>query len=162
MKPILFLSLACLLAFPAHAARRMGEAQVRADANNRPCFTISEGEEKRSGAPNFHAITVTGGGHLLWHMAMPRGRTFPVAFSMCIPYAGRVPALPQTPFAPLEAGKVYIVQIDSRPGKGATAPLRYQARFCLARRPDGGSTVVQIGADMRPGRNLYGCLPGPA
>lgn len=162
MKPVLSFCLACLLVLPAHGARRVGEAQVRADANNRPCFTISEREEKRSGAPNFQAITVTGGGHLLWHMTMPRGRTFPVAYSMCIPYAGRVPALPQTPFAPLEAGKVYIVQIDSRPGKGATGPLRYQARFCLARRPGGGSTVRQIGADVRPGRNLYGCLPGPA
>src|SRR5690606_16639048 len=73
----LLLCLAVLLAFPAQAARRVGEAQVRAGANDVPCFTISQREERRAGAPDFHAVTVTeegGGKGVLWRMAMPRER----------------------------------------------------------------------------------------
>jgi len=124
------LLLASLL-LPAQAARRIGEAQVRADANGQPCFTISEREEKRSGTPDFQAITVSEGTRLLWHMTMPRDRTFPVSFSMCIPYGGRVTALPQTPAAALGEGKMYSVQLDARPGKGPAMPLRYRASFCV-------------------------------
>jgi hypothetical protein len=160
MKPLLTLCLACLIVLPAQAARRVGEAEVRAGANGVPCFTISQREEARGGAPDFGSISVTASQERLpvWRMTMPRERTFPVAYSMCIPYAGRVPALPQAPALPLESGKVYTVQIDARPGKGAAMPLRYQARFCLARRPDGGTVVRHIGANDQPGRFMYGCL----
>jgi hypothetical protein len=130
MKLILTLFLASLL-LPAQAARRIGEAQVRADANGQPCFTISESDEKRSGTPDFQAITVSEGARVLWHMTMPRDRTFPVNFSMCIPYGGRVTALPQTPAAALAEGKTYSVQLEARPGKSPAMPLRYQANFCL-------------------------------
>lgn len=133
MKRTLTLScLACLLLLPAEATRRVGEAQVRMDANGLPCFTISEGEERRSGTPDFQAITVSAGEHTLWRMAMLRERTFPLNFSMCIPYGGRVPALPQTPATPLENRIVYSVRIETRPGSSAAAPLRYGAQFCLA------------------------------
>ena len=119
------------LLLPAQAARRIGEAEVRAGANGQPCFTISEREEKRSGTPDFQAITVSKGGRVLWHMAMPPDRTFPVSFSMCIPYGGRVTALPQTPAVTLGEGKAYSVQLDVKPGKNPAAPLRYQTQFCL-------------------------------
>jgi hypothetical protein len=163
MKPLLILCLACLIALPAQAARRVGEAEVRAGANGVPCFTISQREEDRGGTPNFQSITVTGdaGKLAMWRMAMPGERTFPVAHSMCVPYAGRVPALPQAPALPLESGKVYTVQIDARPGKGGAMPLRYQARFCLARRPAGGTLVHHIGANDRAGSAMYGCLAPP-
>ena len=163
MKHLLTLCLACLIVFPAQAARRVGEAEVRAGANGVPCFTISLREEERGGTPNFQSVTVTDsvGKPAMWRMAMPRERTFPVAHSMCIPYAGRVPALPQAPALPLENGKVYTVQIDVRPGKGGTMPLHYQARFCLARRPAGGTVVQHIGANDRAGRFMYGCLAPP-
>ena len=130
MKLIPTLFLASLL-LPAQAARRIGEAQVRADANGQPCFTISEREEKRSGTPDFQSITVSEGGRVLWHMAMPRDRTFPVSFSMCIPYGGRVTALPQTPAAELGEGTRYSVQLEARPGKSPVMPLHYQTSFCL-------------------------------
>lgn len=164
MKPLLILCLACMTVLPAQAARRVGEAEVRAGANGVPCFTISQREEQRGGTPDFDAVTVTDsqGAAAMWRMTMPRGRTFPVASSMCIPYAGRVPALPQTAASPLESGKVYTVQIDARPGKNAAMPLRYQARFCLVRRAAGGSAVHHIGANLRPGRDGYGCRPGPS
>lgn len=160
MKRALTLCLACLTLLPAQAARRVGEAEVRAGANGVPCFTISQREEGRAGTPDFGSISVTAGQDKLpmWRMAMPRERTFPVAWSMCIPYAGRVPALPQAPALPLESGKVYAVQIDARPGKGGATPLRYQARFCLARKPDGATVVRHIGANDQAGRFLYGCL----
>ena len=143
MKLIPTLLLASLL-LPAQAARRIGEAQVRADANGQPCFTISEREEKRSGTPDFQAITVSEGARVLWHMAMPSDRTFPVSVSMCIPYGGRVQALPQTPAAPLEGGFLYTVQVDSRPGGSAAMPQRYHARFCLGRRQSGATVVYQV------------------
>lgn len=139
-----------LLALPAQAARRIGEAQVRDGANGVPCFTISQREEKRGGVPDFQSVTVSeAGGKVLWRMAMPRERTFPVMYSMCIPYGGRVQALPQTPAAMLEAGKSYLVQIDARPGRKASMPLRYQARFCLGR--EGGKLRLQAIGAGQPG-----------
>jgi len=130
MKLIPTLLLLSLL-LPAQATRRIGDAQVRVDANGQPCFTISEREEKRSGTPDFQAVTVSEGTRVLWHMAMPPDRTFPVSFSMCIPYGGRVTALPQTPALDLGEGKMYLVQLEARPGKNPATPLRYQAQFCL-------------------------------
>ena len=157
MKLFLTLCLAGLLTLHAHAAPRVGEAQVRSGKNELPCFTIAEREEQRGGSPDFQAVTVTAGERVLWRMAMPRERTFPLAASMCIPYGGRVQALPQTPAAPLERGIVYNVELEPRPGKNATAPS-YKARFCLTRRPDGSTSVRQIDADQRKGSDLYGCL----
>ena len=152
MKLFLTLCLASLLTLHAEAAPRVGEAQVRSGKNEQPCFTIAEQEERRGDNPDFQAVTVTAGERVLWRMAMPHERTFPLASSMCIPYGGRVQALPQTPAAPLERGIVYSVQLHTRPGKS------YAARFCLERRRDGKPAVRQINANDRPGRDLYGCL----
>jgi hypothetical protein len=151
-------------ALSAAAASRVGDAEVRAGANGEPCFTITEREERRAGPPNFDAVTVTeaGGKHsLMWRMAMPAERTFPVTFSMCIPYAGRVQALPQTAAGDLEQGKVYYVRIDARRPKGSSPGPAYEARFCLARQPDGSVLVHHIGREDHEGRHMYGCLaPG--
>lgn len=158
MKLFLTLCLVGLLTLPAGAARRVGEAQVRTGKNDLPCFTIAEREESRGGSPDFQSVTVTAGERTVWRMTMPRERTFVLAFSMCVPYGGRVQALPQTPAAPLESGVVYSVQLDTRPGRSTTAPLRYAARFCMKRRPDGSTAVRQIAGTDRQGRDLYGCL----
>jgi hypothetical protein len=157
MKLLLILCLASLFTLPVLAARRVGEAQVRPGKNDLPCFTIAEREEKRSGSPDFQSVTVTANQRILWRMSMPRERTFPLAFNMCIPYGGRGPALPQTPAAALESGTVYTVHLDTRPGKGSTEPLRYAARFCLARQADGKTAVHQLGAIERPTRGLPDC-----
>lgn len=149
MKRTLTLCLAGLLLLPVQGARRIGEAQVRTNANGLPCFTISEREEQRSGTPDFQAITVSAGERILWHMAMPPERTFPVSFSMCIPYGGRVPALPQTPSATLDEGKVYAVQLDTRPGKHPVTPLRFQTQFCF-RGPAAGSALSPPVGDSYP------------
>lgn len=142
MKLLPTLLLTVLLAPPAQAARRIGEAEVRTGANGVPCFTISEREEQRGGAPDFQAVTVSdSSGKPMWKMTMPRARTFPVTHSMCIPYAGRVQALPQTPAAVLEAGKVYQVLIKTCKARNAGSPLRYLARFCLA--PEAASVGAQ-------------------
>jgi hypothetical protein len=158
MKLFLTLCLAGLLTLHAQAAPRVGEAQVRSGKNELPCFTIAEREEQRGVSPDFQAVTVTAGERVLWRMAMPRERTFPLASSMCIPYGGRVQALPQTPAAPLEKGVVYGVQLDTRAGKNAAAPLHYMARFCLAQRADGHFDVRQIAENTQRGRFMYGCL----
>jgi hypothetical protein len=164
MKSALAICCCLLLAgFPllAASAGRIGDAQVRAGANGEPCFTIAEREE-RLGTPNFDAVTVTeaaGRRALMWRMAMPADRTFPVTFGMCVPYAGRVPALPQTPAGALEPGKVYYVRIDARRTRGAAIASAYDARFCLARQRDGKVAVHHIGRDDREGRRLFGCLP---
>jgi hypothetical protein len=91
-------------------------------------------------------------------MSMPRDRTFPVTFSMCVPYAGRVPALPQTPAGKLEPGRIYHVRIDARPTRGLSTPPAYDARFCLARQHDGSVIIHHIGRDDHEGRHLYGCV----
>jgi hypothetical protein len=153
-----------LLALAAHGRAqggRVGEAEVRAGANGEPCFTISAREERRGGTPNFEAIAVLdpqARRPLLWRMAMPRERTFPVTFSMCIPYAGRVQALPQTPAARLEPARIYQVRIEPRGARGSMATV-YEARFCLARQHDGSVIVHHIGRDDHEGKRLYGCLP---
>jgi hypothetical protein len=157
MNRTLSLCFAGLLLLPAQAAPRVGEAAVRADANGLPCFTISEREEQRSGTPDFEAITVTEGERVLWHMALPRDRSFPVSFSMCIPYGGRVPALPQTPVGLLGDGKVYTVRVEVRPGRNASIPLRYQTRFCLTEQASGRTRLHQLDADERQGRAARGC-----
>ena len=144
-------------AAPAVAVR-MGEADVRASAGGVPCFTIAEREERLNGAPSFHAISVsaaTGKARApMWQMTMPAERTFPLLFSMCVPYAGRVPSLPQQHAEALEAGRVYEVSIEVRAGAAPAHPRFYGARFCLARQADGSSAVRLLGG---AGRNS--CAP---
>jgi hypothetical protein len=115
------------------AAARLGELLVREGNAGVPCFTVSQLEEERAGAPDFHAISVSeiGAKSALWKMTMPAPRTFPVTFRMCIPYAGRVPVLPQTAAAALEGGKLYEVALLARGHRGAIAPREYRGRFCL-------------------------------
>jgi hypothetical protein len=147
-----------MLAPSVVVAARTGEAEVREGPRGGPCFTISPREE-RQGTPDFRGVTVSDGRRLLWKMSMPSERSFPLSFSMCVPYGGRVPSLPRTQAAELEAGKVYYLRIDARPPKGKATPLAYEARFCLARQRDGSAVVHQIWDGDREGRRLYGCLP---
>jgi hypothetical protein len=146
---------ACLLATSAHA--RVGEAEVREGPRGGPCFTITPREE-RYGTPEFHSIIVWDGAHPVWKMTMPKERTFPLTFGMCVPYGGRVASLPRTVSGKLEPGHVYNLRIEARPGGGHTASV-YEARFCLARQHDGSAVVHQIWNGDREGRRLYGCLP---
>ncbi len=126
-----------LFAMDSAAALRVGELSVRPGSGGQPCFTISEEEEVRAGPPNFHSITVSEGKTTLWSMAMPAHRTFPVSFRMCIPYAGRLPVLPQTPAAELQADRVYEVLIESRQPPSGALPRSYRARFCMERGGEG-------------------------
>jgi hypothetical protein len=152
----LLLACAWLAAAPAHA--RVGEAEVREGPRGGPCFTITPREE-RLGTPDFQAIVVWEGARPVWKMTMPRDRTFPLTFGMCVPYGGRVASLPRTASVPLAPGRVYSLRIEARPrGNGRTAAA-YEARFCLARQPDGSAVVHQIWNGEREGPRLYGCLP---
>ena len=156
---ILLLPAACAGAAPAP---RTGEAEVRESGSGLPCFTISERDEQKNGAPNFQAITVYDPSvkprAKMWTMAMPAHRTFPVLFSMCVPYGGRVQSLPQTSATALETGKIYEVYIDVRDGDAPNQPRAYAARFCLARQRDGSVTVHHIGAGAHDWRNVHGCV----
>ena len=114
---------------------RVGPIEVREGKGGVPCFTIPEAEEQRSGAPDFQSISVAEAGPgprpVLWSMSMPKPRTFPITFRMCIPYAGRLPVLPQTPAAALLPGRPYDVIIEVRTPQLAGAPRSYRARFCM-------------------------------
>jgi hypothetical protein len=151
-------ALCALMLAPAAAQARIGMAEVREGPRGGPCFTISPREE-REGRPDFHAVTVSDGSRLLWKMTMPRERTFPLSFSMCVPYGGQVASLPRTQASALEAGKVYYLHIEARPGKAGATAQAYEARFCLARQRDGSAVVHQIWDGERPGKRLFGCLP---
>lgn len=140
------------------AATRIGDAEVREGPRGGPCFTISPREE-RIGTPDFQGVTVSDGHRLLWKMSMPPGRSFPLSFSMCVPYGGRVASLPHSTAADLESGRVYYLHIDARAPRGHATPPSYEARFCLARQRDGSTIVHQIWSSDREGRRLYGCLP---
>ena len=151
----------CACALPATAWGRVGEADVREGPRGGPCFTISPREEKL-GTPDFQAVTVSDEHRLMWKMSMPPGRSFPLTFAVCVPYGGRVAALPRSVAADLDAGKVYLLRIDARAPAGHTghaATVSYEARFCLARQRNGQTVVHQILDGDREGRHLYGCLP---
>lgn len=142
-------ALSAATAAAAAAAPRTGDADVRL-SGGLPCFTIAEQEERRSGAPAFRAIRVVDASSkppaAVWAMTMPAGRSFPLMSSMCIPYGGRVPSLPQQSAELLEAGKVYDVMIVPRPGDTPDQPGLLTARFCLVRQADGSNTVRLLGA----------------
>ena len=152
-----------LAAAPAVGALRTGELEVRAGNAGVPCFTISQAEEQRSGTPEFESISVadTGPGArtVKWSMAMPRPRTFPVSFRMCIPYAGRLPVLPQTAAAPLLPGRPYEVTIEARPTQAAGAPRHYRTRFCLVRQGAGALQVRNLGAGSLDAKARLACGP---
>ena len=162
MQPKVLCGIASIAVFastlPAPALARIGDAEVREGPRGGPCFTISPREE-RAGTPEFQAVTVSDGHRLLWKMSMPPGRGFPLSFSMCVPYGGRVASLPQSEALELEAGRIYYLHIEARPPKGRATPPSYEARFCLARQRDGSVIVHQIWNGDREGRRLYGCLP---
>ncbi|NIA53575.1 hypothetical protein HAV22_07905 [Massilia sp. TW-1] len=138
---------------PVHTYARVGEAEVRKGPRGGPCFTIAA-REARLGAPDFQAIAVWDGTRPVWKMAMPKGHTFPLTYGMCVPYGGRVAALPRTASTALSPGRVYNVRIDARAG-GARAASAYEARFCVARREDGSAVVHQIGSGG--GRHTVEC-----
>jgi hypothetical protein len=152
-----------LVAAQLAGAARIGELEVREGKAGVPCFTIPEAEERRSGAPDFQAINVleagTGAKTPLWSMAMPKARTFPVSFRMCIPYAGRLPVLPQTPAAPLQAGRPYDVTIEVRAPQQAGAPRNYRARFCLVALDKGELHVRNLGAGNADPKSRRACGP---
>ena len=151
-------TLVLTLAPAVDAAARIGAAEVREGPRGGPCFTISPRED-REGTPDFHAVTVSDGQRPLWKMTMPPDRTFPLRFSMCVPYGGQVASLPRTRAATLEPGKVYYLRIEARPGKLRGAAQAYEARFCLAKQGDGSAVVHQIWEGERPGKRLFACLP---
>ena len=152
---IAFVSVCPLMVSVAvQAEPRIGEIEVR-DGSGAPCFTIPQSEERRSGAPNFQAILVAeaGGAHAsMWKMTMPKGRTFSLSFTMCVPYGGRPQVLPRSTSSPLQPGKHYDVSISAEPTK-AGGPRTYRARFCLGGKP-GALTV----SSTKPGaRRHKGC-----
>ena len=145
---ILFAYVLLVAGRPAVAAVRIGALEVREGNAGVPCFTIPEAEERRSGAPEFQSISVAEAGPgtkaPMWSMAISRPRSFPVSFRMCIPYAGRLPVLPQTPAAQLQPDRPYDVTIDVRESKQAGAPRQYRARFCLVTQGQGPPRVRNI------------------
>lgn len=164
-RPIIHVALVLVLA-GAHAAGavRVGQLEVKEGHAGVPCFTIPEAEERRSGAPDFQSISVAevGARAPLWSMAMPGRRTFSVSFRMCIPYAGRVPVLPQMPAATLQAGKPYDVTIEARPGQQAGAPRSYRARFCMVQQGPGALRVQLLGSGAPDPRARRSCQGGPS
>lgn len=132
LRRILLLSLALPPLTGAAAGGRVGELDVRVGNNGAPCFTVSAREEERSGAPQFQSITVSEPGAYapMWAMTMPRGRTFALAYYMCVPYGGRPPVLPQTRASALQRGRPYEVVVNALPAR-AGAPRQYRGRFCV-------------------------------
>ena len=108
-------------------------ANVRADSNGKPCFTVDAAAEQQDGTTQFRSVTVVdvADASLAWQMALPSGRSFALTHTICIPYAGRVTALPQTPAAALVPGRVYRVTLAVRNWDRPKAPRAYTAHFCL-------------------------------
>jgi hypothetical protein len=128
-------------------------AAVRADSNGQPCFTVDAAAEQRDGMAQFLSVTVTDVARAgaAWEMALPSGRSFALTHTICIPYAGRVTALPQTPAAALAPGRVYRVTLAVRNWDRPKAPRAYTAHFCL----------VGPGRAVRQVEERAGCPGGP-
>jgi hypothetical protein len=149
MKLGVFLLLFFLLPALAGSDRepaREAAAHVRAGANGGPCFTVGTASEQQDGTAQFRGLTVvdTVTHAIMWQMALPSGRSFPLTYTVCIPYAGRVAALPQTPAAALADGRMYQVTLAVRNWNRPAAPRAYSATFCLAG-PARAVTVVRDG-----------------
>jgi len=142
----LIMVLAPAVAMPAPAA-------VRPDSNGQPCFTVDAAAEQRDGTAQFRSVTVTdvGSASPAWEMALPSGRSFALTHTICIPYAGRVTALPQTQAATLAPGRVYRVTLAVRNWDRPRSPRAYTAHFCLA---GPGRAVRQV-------EEHAGCPGGP-
>jgi len=115
MKPAVMLLLFLL---PALAVSERGpRAHVRTGANGVPCFTVDAAADSDSTA-QFRAVTVIDAmtRATMWQMALPGGRSFALVPTVCVPYAGRVAALPQTPAAALVAGRTYRVALEMHNG----------------------------------------------
>jgi hypothetical protein len=128
-------------------------ATVRADSNGQPCFTVDAAAEQRDGTAQFRSVTVTdvGSAGAAWEMSLPGGRSFALTHTICIPYAGRVTALPQTPAAVLAPGRIYRVTLAVRNWDRPKAPRAYTAHFCL----------VGPGRAVRQVEERAGCPGGP-
>lgn len=149
MKLGVFLLLFFLLPALAGSDRepaREAAAHVRAGKNGEPCFTVDAASEQQDGTAQFRGLTVvdTVTHAIMWQMALPSGRSFPLTYTVCIPYAGRVAALPQTPAAALADGRMYQVTLAVRNWNRPAAPRAYSATFCLAG-PARAVTVVRDG-----------------
>jgi hypothetical protein len=149
MKLGVFLLLFFLLPALAGSDRepaRGAAAHVRAGKNGEPCFTVDAVSERQDGTAQFRGLTVvdTVTRAIVWEMALPSGRSFPLTYTVCIPYAGRVAALPQTPAAALADGRMYQVTLVVRNWNRPAAPRAYLATFCLVG-PARAVTVVRDG-----------------
>lgn len=153
--------IAGLAAAPVARTLRAGELEVRQGHGGVPCFTISQAQERRGGAPQFQSISVADSGAgaraVMWRMTLPAARTFPVSFRMCIPYAGRLPVLPQTAAAALLPGRPYEVTIEALPDPAAQAPRVYRTRFCLVRQGTGELRVHNLGGGSPHARARLAC-----
>ena len=151
----LFIPCALIAASGHCASSRVGEVEVREGHAGAPCFTISQAEQERGGAPHFQSISVREDGSLgrtaaAWRMEMPRQRTFAVTYRMCIPYAGRLPVLPQTSAAPLKAGQLYEVVLGARAPLAKDGPRSYRGWFCME--ADGQGVLRARGVGYRHDR----------
>ena len=147
MKLGVFLLLFFLLPALAGSDRepaRGAAAHVRAGVNGEPCFTVDAASERQDGTAQFRGLTVadTITHATMWQMTLPSGRTFAMTHTICIPYAGRVAALPQTPADELLAGRAYQVTLAVRNWDHPAAPRAYTATFCLVG-PARAVTVVR-------------------
>jgi len=148
MKLGMFLLLFFLLPALAGSDResaRGAAAHVRAGVNGDPCFTVDAASERQDGTAQFRGLTVvdTITHAAMWQMALPSGRTFALTHTICIPYAGRVAALPQTPADELLVGRAYQVTLAVRNWDHPAAPRAYTATFCLV----GAARVVTVVRD---------------
>ena len=148
MKLGMFLFLFFLLPALAGSDResaRGAAAHVRAGVNGEPCFTVDAASERQDGTAQFRGLTVvdTITHAAMWQMALPSGRTFALTHTICIPYAGRVAALPQTPADELLVGRAYQVTLAVRNWDHPAAPRAYTATFCLV----GAARVVTVVRD---------------
>ncbi len=140
------------------AGTAIGALEIRAGHGGQPCFTIPAAEELRSGTPDFQSIVVRemgrpgkGAGTPVWTMAMTGPRTFAVTYTMCIPYAGRLPVLPQTPAAPLRKGQSYEVVIAVR-APPAKSPRSYRGWFCMEGDGAGAPALRPLASPMDSAR----------
>jgi len=145
----LILASATAACITAEATSSVGDARVTV-AEGQPCFAVPAARAANMPPLHLHALTVTQTERADWRSLPPEMWGFTVdppglpvdsaGSGGCIRYG----VLPRAgrghgPARPLEAARLYRVEINARPANGDSSTLGYEARFCV--KPQAGGVV---------------------
>ena len=130
-----------------YATSRIGEAEVRLE-NGLPCFTITNKEENRAGAPQLRGLKVYDASVKpsieVWFFTLPIDARQTISSNTCISYGKAPLGAESTKAIQLAIGKVYEVAIKGKLNDSSDPTFWYEAKFCLIRQSNDEVQIHQI------------------